>query len=132
MDGSAPKSIRAAAVLYVVLGLGFGGGVAVALWSLTRTGELPMTPWGFRALAGPFEALGRGPFTVLGLGLVGVCLADVVAGWWLWRGRRLGGRLGLATTPIAFGLALGFALPFLLIGVPLRVALLLAGRRSLR
>jgi hypothetical protein len=46
------------------------------------------------------------------------------------RGRRGGATLGLATSPAAFILAAGFALPFLLIGVPIRVALVLAGRRS--
>jgi hypothetical protein len=91
-----------------------------------------MTPWGFRSMSGPFEELGQERFTVLGWGLVGVCALDVVAGVWLWQGRRRGLRLGSATTVPAFGLAAGFALPFLLIGVPVRVGLMLAGRRGLR
>jgi hypothetical protein len=117
--------------MYLVLGLGFGVGAAVTLNRFTRDGELPMTPWGFRALSGPFETLGPGPFTALGWALVGVCVLDVVAGTWLWQGRRRGARLGLATTPLALGLGAGFALPFLLAGVPIRVALVCAGRRSL-
>jgi hypothetical protein len=127
-----PASLKAAAVSYVALGLGFGIGGAVTLVYFAREGELPMTPFGFRSLAGPFEELGPGPFTALGWTLVGVCALDVLAGAWLWRGRRRGAVLGLATTPVAFGLALGFALPFLIAGVPIRVALLLAGRRGLR
>ena len=122
---------RAAAVLYVLLGLGFGIGGAWATEHFRRAGELPMTPWGFRALAGPFETVGAGRFIALGWSLVVVCALDVLAGRWLWQGRRRGAALGLATTPAAFVLGAGFALPFLLIGLPIRVALILIGRRSL-
>ena len=130
--GSNATMARAAAVLYVALGRGFGVGAAVTLWHLDRHGELPMTPFGFRSLAGPFEALGRGPFMALGSALIGVCALDVLAGWWLWQGRRRGATLGLATTPFALALGAGFALPFLLGGVPIRVGLVLAARRNLR
>jgi hypothetical protein len=126
-----PTATRIAAVMYLALGLGFGVGTAVTLAYFVREGELPMTPWGFRSLSGPFEQLGREPFIALGLGLVGVCVLDVVAGAWLWQGRRRGARLGLATTIPALALGAGFALPFLLAGVPIRAALVLAGRRSL-
>ena len=141
MDGvaaqpAAPRgsiAIRAAAVTYVALGLGFGIGAAITLDHYAREGELPMTPFGFRSLAGgPFEGLPPKQFAALGWALVGVCAVDVVAGVWLWQGRRRGAALGLATTPVALGLGAGFALPFLLIGVPIRAALVMAGRRSLR
>lgn len=125
-------TIRAAAAGYVALGLGFGGGAIVTLSYLARTGELPMTPSGFRSMSGPFEALGPDRFAALGWALVGVPALDILAGVWLWRGRRRGLRVGLATTLPALVLGAGFALPFLLAGVPIRVALLLAGRRSLR
>ena len=127
-----PLAIRAAAIMYITLGLGFGIGTAVTLDHLRRHGELPMTPWGFRSLAGPFEELSTKQFGTLGSALVGVCALDVVAGFWLWQGRRRGLALGIATTPLAFGLGVGFALPFLLVGVPMRVAFALAGRRGLR
>lgn len=130
--GPVPPAIRAASALYVALGLGFGLGTAVTLVYRAQRGELPMTPWGFRALAGPFEELPPEWFTALGLALVGVCAADVVAGIWLWQGRRRGIALGLATTPPALGLGVGFALPFLLVGVPVRTALVLLGRRGIR
>lgn len=57
---------------------------------------------------------------------------DTLAGFWLWQGRRRGARLGMVTSPLAFILGLGFALPFLLVGVPIRLALTWAGRGSLR
>jgi hypothetical protein len=92
-----------------------------------------MTPFGFRSLAGgPFERLTPEQFAALGWALVGVCALDAGSGALLLRGRRDGAVLGLATTPLALILAAGFALPFLLIGVPLRVALVFTGRRSLR
>jgi hypothetical protein len=118
-------------VSYLALGVGFGVGAVVTLSHLRQTGELPMTPWGFRSMSGPFEGLGPDRFAALGWTLVGVCALDAVAGVWLWQGRRRGLRLGLATTAPALALGTGFALPFLLVGVPIRVALLMAGRRAL-
>jgi hypothetical protein len=124
-------AIRIAALSFLA-DAGFGVTVPFVLAHLARRGELPMTPWGFRALAGPFERLGRERFAALGGTLVGVCALDVVAGVWLWQGRQRGATLGLAMTPLAFALGAGFALPFLLVPVPVRAALVVAGRRSLR
>jgi hypothetical protein len=132
-DPRLSPAIRAAAVLYLALGIGFGVGAAITLDHLRREHELPMTPFGFRSLAGgPFEQLTPEQFTVLGWALVGVCALDVRSAALLWQGRRDGAVLGIATTPAALILAAGFALPFLLVGVPIRVALVVAGRRSLR
>ena len=131
--GSGSRAIRCAATLHVALGLGFGIGAVIALDHRRRDGELPMTPWGFRALGGgPFDDLAPEQFTLLGSALVGVCAMNVVAGMWLWQGRRRGAALALATSPAALALGAGFALPFLLAGVPICVALVVAGRRSLR
>lgn len=127
------RLIRAAGGTYVALGLGFGVGAVIALDHYRRTGEMPMTPFGFRAFAGgPFDQLTPDQFTALLWTLVGVCALDVVAGAWLWQGRRPGAVLGLLTDPVALVLAGGFALPFMLAGVPIRAALVFAGRRSLR
>jgi hypothetical protein len=128
-----PLVLRSAGIAYLALGLGFGIGGAVTLDHYRRTGELPMTPWGFRSFAGgPFEQLTPEQFTVLGWLLVGVCATDVVAGTLQLQGRRRGALLGLATDPIALVLGTGFALPFLLAGIPIRAALVLAGRRGWR
>jgi hypothetical protein len=123
--------VRVAALLFIA-DAGFGIAMPITLAHLARTGELPMSPFGFRAFSGPFEQLGRDGFTALGWALVAVCAADVLAGVWLWQGKRRGARLGLATTPLALALGLGFALPFLLLAVPIRVALVITGRRSLK
>jgi hypothetical protein len=125
-------AIRVAGLTYVTLGLGFGIGGVVAFPYLVRNGELPMTPWGFRAFEGPATRLGTAPVLALGAALTGVCALDVVAGTWLWQGRRRGARLGLATTAPAMALGTAFALPFLLVGVPIRVVLVVLARDQLK
>ena len=124
---------RAAALMYLALGLGFGVGSAVTMLYYSRDGELPMTPFGFRSMGGgPFEDLDPRAIQALGWTLVAVCALDVLAGVWLWQGRARGARFGLLTTAPALLLSVGFALPFLLIGVPIRVALVLAARRHVK
>jgi hypothetical protein len=129
---SEATSVRAAGMIEILLSLGFGGGAAWTMVHLAQNGELPMTPWGFRSMSGPFEALGQQTFSVLGWALVAVCALDVLAGLWLLQRRRSGFGLGLVTAVPQLALGLGFALPFLLVGVPIRVVLAVAGRRSLR
>ena len=125
-------ALRVAGASYLVLGIGFGAGAVVTLLHFARHGELPMTPWGFRSMSGPFEGLGAERFSMLGWSFVAVCALDALAGIWLWQGRGRGARLGMATSPLALILGAGFALPFLLVGVPIRLGLTWAGRGSLR
>jgi hypothetical protein len=122
---------RVAAVMFLVSGVGVGLTTPLVLWSLARHGELPMTPFGFRLLAGPFERLGKEAFSGLAVVLAVVSMLDVVAGRWMWQGRRGGARLGLATSPVALALGVGFAVPILLVTVPIRVALTLSVSRRL-
>lgn len=126
------RAIRLAGAGHALLGTGFGSGALWATLHLRRTGELPMTPWGFRALSGPFERLGTDVFSKLGVGLVALSVLNIVAGSWLWRGERRGLRLSLATFVPTFALGVGFALPFLLIGLPISTILAVVGRRALR
>ena len=126
-----PLAARAAAVLYGLLGAGFGLGTVVTLAMLTRDGELPMTPWGFRALDGPLARIDTQTTLLAGAALVVVCAADTATAAGLWRGRRWAGRLGLVTAPAALVLGLGFELPFLLAGIPARTALVAAAWRRL-
>ena len=126
------SAARFAGASQVLLGAGFGIGAAVTMRHLAAHGELPLTPFGFRSMAGPFEELGPERLEQLGWAFVGVCAADVLAGLWLWQRRRRGLNLGLVTAVPGFALAVGFALPFMLIGIPVRLVFALAGRRSLR
>lgn len=109
----------------------FGVAVPIAMSHLARTGELPMTPWGFRAFDSHLLRPGQDRFAALMLMLEGVCILDVVAGVWLWQGRRRGAVLGLAMTPSALALGAGFELPFLLGPAVVRSGLLAYGWRSL-
>ena len=91
-----------------------------------------MTPFGFRAFTGPFERLGQEAFEALLSGFAAVCVIDIVAGALLWQRRRAGYLIGLVTAAPSLALSAGFALPIMLIGTPLRLALAVAGRRGLR
>jgi len=93
-------ALRIAALCFVA-DAGFGIAMPFTLTHLAQTGELPMTPFGFRSFSGPFEQLSRAAFTSLGWALLAVCALDVLAGVWIWRGKRRGARLGVATSPIA-------------------------------
>jgi uncharacterized membrane protein (DUF2068 family) len=131
-DAAVPFPARVASAIYLALGAGFGVGSVWALAVLARDGQLPMTPWGFRALEGPLARNGDAETLAFGGALIAVCAVDMVAGVGLWRGRRWAAKLGLLTTPFALALGVGFELPFLLAGVPLRVACLAAAWSRLR
>ena len=130
--GPLPWSARAAGVSLILEGLGFGGAMPIALAHLARHGELPMTPWGFRAFSGPFERLGPRRFALLGAALMGVSALEVVAGAWLAQGRTRGALLGLALTPVATVLGVGFALPLWLAPIPIRTFLMWRALRRAR
>ena len=123
------RAHRAAAAVLVSVGVGFGVPVPWAVGHLDRTGELPMTPWGFRVYSGPFEELGPERFKALAWAFALVCLADVIAGLLTWRGDRRGPRIAAVATPPGVVLGLGFALPIYLASIALRSVLLIAGRR---
>lgn len=125
------SALRLAAALHVLLGLAFGVGSPPVLVYYARNGELPMSPFGWRYMAGPVEQLGPLPFIALGWILVAVCVLDVVAGRWLWQGRRRALQLAVATNACALALGLGFGLPLLIVGVPLRAVLAWASRGGL-
>jgi hypothetical protein len=129
-------SVRAASILYGVPGLGSAISVPLILAYLASRGELPMTPFGWRLMGGPYEQIGTDRLTPLGWmlagTLVGVSLLDVLTAIWLRQGRRRGARLALATTPASIALGVAFAVPFLLIVPPLRALFVIVGWRGLR
>ena len=127
---------RIAAILYVVPGLGLAISTLAILAYQDRRGELPMTPFGWRLMGGTVPGMGTDQLTRIGTALawvlIGVSVVDVATGRWLWQDRRRGSVVGLATTPVSFGLGLLFQVPFLLIVPPLRAGLVIVGlsRRS--
>lgn len=126
-----PGAIRLSAFLFVLSGLGNVVATPLIIWHLAREDELPMTLFGFRLLAGPAEELGGEVFAALCFALVAVSATDVVAGVWLWHGRRRGATLGLVTSPLLFALGVAFAVPFMLLTAPIRAAGVLVGRAGL-
>jgi len=107
----------------------FAALMPVALAHLARRGELPMTPWGFRAYSGPFERLGPRGFTIVGWLLTVVGTLNAMAGIWLWQGSERGAGLALMLTPLTTMLAAGFALPLLLIPLPIRTLIVVRDAR---
>lgn len=134
IEGAPPATgvAKAAGHAYVLPALAFGIPTPFVLWHLVRTGELPMTPFGFRSHSGPFEQYGQNGFVALGFVLMASCLVDTLAGAWLLRGRRLGAVLGLAATPLTTFMAYGFAFPFLFAAIPIRLALTVRAWPKLR
>ena len=120
----------------MVPGLGTALATAAILLYDARRHELPMTPFGWRLLGGPYEQIGTDTLTglgrVLGIALIVVSISDLVAGIWLRQGRRRGAMLGVATTPISLLLGTLFVVPALWIIPPVRAFLAIAGWRRLR
>jgi len=62
--------------------------------------------------------------------LVGVSALDALVGRWMWQGRLRGAVLALALAPVSFALGRLFALPFLIVAVPVRAILVLLSWRE--
>jgi hypothetical protein len=125
---SGARRVRAAAVLSWSLGLGFGVPGAYGTWFFADNGAV-WTFLGFPTYGdGPFESIGIDTSTTLLTIFSLVCLAELIAGWLLWRRRRSGAILALALLPVEVAFWIGFALPLgPVLGVA-RTALIFLGR----
>jgi len=127
---------RVLAVIYAVPGVGFVISTLAVLLYLRERGDLPMTPFGWRLLGGPYPEIGTDRLTPLGWALAGLLIAvsgvDVLIGRWLWQGRRRGAILALVMTPLSFALGWLFVLPYLLVMAPLRALATVVAWRDLR
>ena len=127
---------RVLAVIYAVPGIGWAVGTLAVLLYHHEQGELPMTPFGWRLLGGPYPEIGTDRLTPLGWALawllIGVSIGDVLIGRWLWQGRRRGAVLALVMAPVSFALGWLFALPYLLVMAPLRALATIVVWRDLR
>lgn len=119
--------IKTAAAFSWFLGLGFGLPCAYGAWHLANRDEI-WTFLGFPTYGGgPFEKIGIRTTVPLLLAYLLVCIAEVVIGWLLWRGSRLGAIGSVALLPLELAFWIGFALPLgPLLGVPRTVLVLLA------
>ena len=103
--------VVALTVLIVLDALGWTLGVLPILRYALVRGELPMT-FGFRALSGPFEALGLNALIVAGIVYVAISLLKLLAAYWTWNLRLDGPILELILLAISAIFWYGFALPF--------------------
>jgi hypothetical protein len=125
-------SIRFAAALTMLVALGFGLPVPWVILRLQRTGALPTFFGVFPLYGGPaFARVSHSTFSVLLASFAGVLVLDMMAGWLLWKGERVGAVLTLALVPIEAAYWAAFALPIPpMIGV-VRIALIAVGWSAL-
>lgn len=99
---------------------------------ITAHGELPRF-FGIRSLSGPIsEMYGVDAALAAQVPYGALHLLGVVAGYLLWRSKRLGGVLGIAVIALSSLFWIGFAVPYgPLIGIPI-VYLIVAGWKTLR
>ena len=117
--------VVALTVLIVIDALGWALGVLPVLRYALLRGELPMT-FGFRALSGPFEALGLNALIVAGIVFVAISLLKLLAAYWIWNLRLDGLILDLILLAISAIFWYGFALPFgPVVGLPQIVLIIL-------
>ena len=119
MRSGARRAWRGAAVVSLVLGIGFGVPCAVGLVHLARTGEV----WQFLGFptygGGPFEKVGIATTVPLMATFLFVCLAETVLAGLLWTDHPVAGRMSHALLPVELVFWIGFALP---VGPPLGLA----------
>ena len=127
---------RVLGLIYAVPGIGWAVSTLAVLLYQRERGELPMTPFGWRLLGGPYPEIGTDRLTPLGMAfallLIAVSIVDVLIGRWLWQGRRRGGVLALVMVFVSFALGWLFALPYLIVMAPLRAVAVIVAWRDLR
>lgn len=135
VEAKRSPAITAASVLFLFLGLGMALADPPLLAYIAYYRTAPILPLIGDVLDGstPIGLIG-GLDAVIALGFVLVAMAvlEAVAGFWLWRSLKKGGKLGIAIVPINFFFAVGFGIPILYVLPPLRTILLAWGWKSLR
>ncbi len=125
-------AITLAAILYCWFGLAFLiSSLLIVIYTL-RNGELPVM-FGIKMLSGPFsERLGLDAVIAATVPWGVVNVLELVAGYWLWKSRKQGGKLALVLFPAGMIFWIGYALPIMVVIGPLRVLLLAMGWKTLR
>lgn len=131
-DLDIPTSLRAAAILLWIDGVGFGGCCLPGIRNLMTGRDIPLI-LGFPAYGrGPFERAGIFTTVPLLIGFLVVCILEGVAGWLLWSGNRTGAIFAMALLPIGAIFWWGFALPIPPIFATVRTVLIALSWQSLR
>src|SRR5574341_1771223 len=94
------------------------GMLPILHYALTHK-SLPSILGLFRALSGPFEALGIEGLTVAGLVFVAISAVKFLSAYWLWDGRLDGAILQIILLAVSAIFWYGFAVPYgPVLGVP--------------
>ena len=115
--------VTALALAIVFDALAWTLGVLPVLRHAMEYRELPKI-LGFRALSGPFEALGLDSLIVAGLVFVAISLLKLLAAYWVWNLRMDGLVLELVLLGISAIFWYGFALPFGPVGGLIEIVLM--------
>lgn len=103
--------LRAASVLFILDGIGFGVFVVPAIVRVIQHRPIPIV-FGFPAYGGgPFERIGLKSTVPLLAAFLLVNVLEIIAGVLVWRGIRSGAILGFALIPFGAFFWWGFALP---------------------
>ena len=125
-------TITLAAILYCWFGLSFLVSSLLIVISTLRNGQLPVV-LGIEMLAGPLlQRFGRDAVLAATVPWGVVNVLEMLAGYWLWRSRKHGGKLALALFPVGMVFWIGYALPIMVLIGPLRMMLVASGWKSLR
>jgi len=124
--------LRIGAIALFINGIGFGVFCIPAIRNLLAGRGIPIV-MGFPAYGnGPFERIGIRTSVPLLVGFLLICILEIVAGLFVWRGSKAGAILALAQLPMAAIYWWGFALPFGPIFGFLSTILIIIGWGSLR
>jgi hypothetical protein len=125
-------AITLASILYCWFGFAFLLSSVLVVISTVQNGHLPVV-FGIPMLAGPFsDRLGMNAALVATVPWGVVNILEMMAGYWLWKARKQGGKLGLVLFLAGAIFWIGYALPIMVVVGPLRVLLLAIGWKSLR
>ncbi len=132
-------SIRVASVLSYITGIGtllsIGPGLAYNLYTGSSTGALLGMPPSFGDFLGSSPigiAWGFVGVLVFGLVFLSAAVLSTVAGYWLWKSLKKGGKVGAVAALGIIVCAIGFVLPAWLVIVPITLVLLALGWKTLR
>ena len=125
-------AITTASILYLVLGLGTLLADIPVIAYMIQNRTFPVV-FGIPLLGSSLtERLGMDFMIRASIVFEIVCALEALAGYWLWKSDKRGGRLGLILLPVGLLFWILFELPIFLVVGPLRAAALAIGWKSLR
>lgn len=125
-------AITTASLLYLIVGLGTAASEIPAIAYMVQNRTFPVV-FGIPLMGSWFsERLGM-DFTIRAASVfTAVSAFEALAGYWLWKSDKRGGRLGLILLPLAVFFWILFEIPAGIIVGPARIAALALGWKTLR